>query len=75
MEAAGFIKPVIKFKDLSFNFEDVKKLPPPIIAFNEVGFSYDGDMKNALYKDTSFGIECAPLPLFPLCLLSLQAFH
>ncbi|GAA5912857.1 hypothetical protein JCM6882_009497, partial [Rhodosporidiobolus microsporus] len=57
MEAAGFIKPVIKFKDLSFNFEDVKKLPPPIIAFNDVGFSYDGNMKNALYKDTSFGID------------------
>jgi ATP-binding cassette subfamily F protein 2 len=65
MEAAGFIKPVIKYKDLMFNFEDVRKLPPPIIAFNEVGFSYDGQMKNALYKDLNFGIECAFFPRTP----------
>ncbi|BGP29538.1 ABC transporter ATP-binding protein arb1 [Rhodotorula toruloides] len=57
MEAAGFIKPIMKPKDLHFNFEDVKKLPPPIIAFNDVAFSYDGDMNKALYKDLSFGID------------------
>ncbi|GAA5973719.1 hypothetical protein JCM11641_005097 [Rhodosporidiobolus odoratus] len=57
MEAAGFIKPPMKPKDLHFNFEDVNKLPPPIIAFNEVTFSYDGEIKNALYKDLDFGID------------------
>lgn len=57
MEAAGFIQPVHKPKDLLFNFEDVKKLPPPIIAFSDVSFSYDGKKENALYKDLSFGIE------------------
>ncbi|BGP37263.1 ABC transporter ATP-binding protein arb1 [Rhodotorula kratochvilovae] len=57
MEAAGFIKRPMIPKDLHFNFEDVKKLPPPIIAFNEVAFAYDGDMNHALYKDLSFGID------------------
>ncbi|GAA5875295.1 hypothetical protein JCM1840_001921 [Sporobolomyces johnsonii] len=57
MEAAGFIEPVLSLKPLFFNFEDVKKLPPPIIAFNDVAFSYDGKMENALYKDLSFGID------------------
>ncbi|GAA5845510.1 hypothetical protein JCM3766R1_001547 [Sporobolomyces carnicolor] len=57
MEAAGFIQPVLKPKELSFQFEDVKKLPPPIIAFSDVAFSYDGKKENALYKDLSFGID------------------
>ncbi|GAA5918597.1 hypothetical protein JCM1841_002268 [Sporobolomyces salmonicolor] len=57
MEAAGFIEPVLSLKPLFFNFEEVKKLPPPIIAFNDVAFAYDGKMENALYKDLSFGID------------------
>jgi ATP-binding cassette subfamily F protein 2 len=57
MEAAGFIQPVHKPRELMFNFEEVKKLPPPIIAFSDVAFSYDGKKENALYKDLSFGIE------------------
>ncbi|PWN19174.1 putative iron inhibited ABC transporter 2 [Microstroma glucosiphilum] len=57
MEAAGLIEPVSQPKALRFNFEDVRKLPPPIIAFNDVGFSYSGDKKDFLYKDLSFGID------------------
>ena len=44
-------------KVLRFNFEDVKKLPPPIIAFNDVAFSYSGNAKDYLYKGLSFGID------------------
>ena len=33
MEAAGLVEPVVQPKQLRFNFEDVRKLPPPIIAF------------------------------------------
>jgi ATP-binding cassette subfamily F protein 2 len=58
MEAAGLIKPIYVPKQLRFNFEDVRKLPPPIIAFNDVAFSYSGSEKDFLYKDLSFGIEC-----------------
>lgn len=44
-------------KQLSFNFEDVRKLPPPIIAFDEVAFSYSGKKADYLYQNLSFGIE------------------
>ncbi|CAO1633182.1 unnamed protein product [Sympodiomycopsis kandeliae] len=57
MEAAGLIEPVAIPKQLRFNFEDVRKLPPPIIAFNDVGFSYSGEKKDFLYKDLSFGVD------------------
>lgn len=57
MEAAGLIEPVVQPKTLRFNFEDVRKLPPPIIAFNDVGFSYSGKEEDFLYKDLNFGID------------------
>ncbi|POW20507.1 hypothetical protein PSHT_03457 [Puccinia striiformis] len=57
MEAAGLIQPVLGKKQLRFNFEDVRKLPPPIIAFSDVAFSYSGKKEDYLYKDLSFGIE------------------
>lgn len=40
-----------------FNFEDVRRLPPPIIAFDRVAFSYSGKKEDYLYEKLSFGIE------------------
>ncbi|TIB48018.1 hypothetical protein E3P81_01474 [Wallemia ichthyophaga] len=57
MEAAGLIEPVSQARPLRFNFEDIRKLPPPIIAFNDVAFSYSGKPEDYLYKDLSFGID------------------
>ncbi|KAG6886386.1 hypothetical protein C0995_008246 [Termitomyces sp. Mi166 len=57
MEAAGLIEKVETPRPLRFNFEDIKKLPPPIIAFNSIVFSYSGRKENYLYKNLSFGIE------------------
>lgn len=57
MEAAGLIQPVSKPKMIKFDFESVAKLPPPNIAFSDVAFAYSGDIKDALYKDLSLGIE------------------
>jgi ATP-binding cassette, subfamily F, member 2 len=57
MEAAGLIEKIEIPKQLRFNFEDVSKLPPPILAFNEVAFSYSGRPQDYLYKGLSFGIE------------------
>ena len=51
---------VVENKALHFNFEEVRKLPPPIIAFSDVAFAYSGKMKDALYQDLSFGIEYVP---------------
>ena len=41
------------------------KLPPPIIAFDKVAFSYSGKKEDYLYKNLSFGIEYV-LSFFPL---------
>lgn len=57
MEAAGLIEPVAQPRPLRFNFEDIRKLPPPIIAFNDVAFSYSGKREDFLYQDLSFGID------------------
>ncbi len=58
MEAAGLIEKIEMPKPLRFNFEDIRKLPPPIIAFDEVAFSYSGKKEDYLYEGLSFGIEC-----------------
>ncbi|ORY85768.1 ribosome biogenesis ATPase [Protomyces lactucae-debilis] len=57
MEAAGLIEKVAMEKHITFAFQETSKLPPPIIAFNEVGFSYDGNIAHALYKKLDFGID------------------
>ena len=57
MEAAGLVEKVEIPKPLRFNFEDIRKLPPPIIAFTDVAFSYSGKKEDYLYKKLSFGIE------------------
>ena len=63
MEAAGLIEKIEQVKPLRFNFEDVAKLPPPILAFNDVEFSYSGKPEDYLYKNLSFGIEyVSPVP-------------
>ena len=63
MEAAGLIEKVETARPLRFHFEDVRKLPPPIIAFDEVAFSYSGKKEDYLYQHLSFGIECVCLSL------------
>lgn len=57
MEAAGLIEKVETPRPLRFHFEDIRKLPPPIIAFNDVAFSYSGKSSEYLYEHLSFGIE------------------
>jgi len=57
MEAAGLIEKVETPRPLRFNFTDVTRLPPPIIAFTDVAFSYSGKKEDYLYKKLNFGIE------------------
>jgi ATP-binding cassette subfamily F protein 2 len=64
MEAAGLIEKVEQPRPLRFHFEDIRKLPPPIIAFNEVAFSYSGKPEDFLYQKLSFGIECVLVFVF-----------
>jgi len=57
MEAAGLIEKVEVPKPLNFRFENIRRLPPPILAFDEVAFSYSGKKADYLYEKLSFGIE------------------
>ncbi|EFR00632.1 ATP-binding cassette sub-family F member 2 [Nannizzia gypsea CBS 118893] len=57
MEADGFIQPVIPDKIFTFRFADVEKLPPPVLSFDDVTFSYSGDPKDNLYENLDFGVD------------------
>lgn len=57
MEADGFIQPVIPDKVFTFRFADVDKLPPPVLSFDNVTFSYSGDSKDNLYENLDFGVD------------------
>ena len=57
MEAAGLIEKIEQPRPLRFNFEEIRRLPPPILAFDNVAFSYSGRKEDYLYKKLSFGIE------------------
>ncbi|KAI7778993.1 hypothetical protein LA080_001423 [Diaporthe eres] len=57
MEADGFIQPVIADRVFSFRFADVEKLPPPVLSFDDVTFSYSGDPKDDLYRNIDLGFD------------------
>ncbi|KAH8924915.1 ATP-binding cassette, sub-family F, member 2 [Atractiella rhizophila] len=56
MEAAGLIEPVFVPKPLRFNFDDIRKMPPPIIAFNDIlSFGVDMDSRVAIVGQNGTG--------------------
>ncbi|GAM34941.1 ATPase [Talaromyces pinophilus] len=57
MEADGFIQPVIPDRVFSFRFADVEKLPPPVLAFDDVTFSYSGKPEDTLYEHLDLGVD------------------
>lgn len=57
MEADGFIQPVIPDRVFSFNFAEVEKLPPPVLSFDDVSFSYSGKWEDTLYRNLDFGVD------------------
>lgn len=57
MEADGFIQPVIPDRIFTFRFADVEKLPPPVLSFDDVTFSYSGDPKDDLYRNLDLGFD------------------
>eukprot|EP00798_Chlamydomonas_sp_ICE-L_P025307 gene25307-10960_t len=58
MEADGLTQPVRKERTFQFTFPDCDKLPPPVLPFIDVAFSYSGQKKDYLYKNLNFGIDC-----------------
>jgi ATP-binding cassette subfamily F protein 2 len=57
MEAAGLIEKVETPLPFKFSFTNVDKLPPPVLAFQEVSFAYSGNMKDCLYKNIELGVD------------------
>ncbi|KAL7266844.1 ABC transporter ATP-binding protein arb1 [Rhizina undulata] len=57
MEADGLIEKVVPDRVFSFRFAEVEKLPPPVLSFDEVTFSYSGDSKDNLYENLDLGID------------------
>lgn len=57
MEADGFIQPVVADKVFTFRFADVEKLPPPVLSFDDVTFSYSGNAEDDLYRHLELGFD------------------
>ncbi|ROT35572.1 hypothetical protein SODALDRAFT_337520 [Sodiomyces alkalinus F11] len=57
MEADGFIEPVHQDRVFTFRFAEVSKLPPPVLSFDNVTFSYSGDPKDDLYRNLDLGFD------------------
>lgn len=57
MEADGFIQPVHQDRVFTFRFADVEKLPPPVLSFDDVTFSYSGNKADNLYENLDFGVD------------------
>jgi ATP-binding cassette subfamily F protein 2 len=57
MEAEGFIQPVNPDRVFTFRFADVEKLPPPVLSFDDVTFSYSGKKEDNLYEHLDFGVD------------------
>lgn len=57
MEADGLIQPVVPDKVFTFRFPDVEKLPPPVLAFDNMSFSYSGKDEDNLYEGLDIGID------------------
>ena len=57
MEADGLIQPVVPDKVFTFRFPEVEKLPPPVLAFDNMSFSYSGNPEDNLYENLDIGID------------------
>ncbi|RKO99305.1 hypothetical protein CXG81DRAFT_27931 [Caulochytrium protostelioides] len=57
MEADGLIEKVERPKEFTFEFESAGPLPPPVLSFADMTFSYNGNPKDALYRNLEFGVD------------------
>lgn len=57
MYAAGLTPKVVEDPAFNFRFNDCDRLPPPLIAFRDVSFSYSGEVKDELYRKVSVGVD------------------
>merc|ERR1719446_2047699 len=57
MKEKGLTEKPVPDPKFSFVFPAAEKLPPPVLAFDDMSFSYSGEKKDYLYTKVSFGID------------------
>ena len=58
MIAAGLTEAVIPEVEVSFQFDSCGKLPPPVMAFENVKFHYPNCEEKLIYENVSLGVDC-----------------
>lgn len=58
MIEAGLTEKPVSDPQYAFKFPDSEQLPPPVMAFDEVSFSYSGKEEDYLYRKLNFGVDC-----------------
>jgi len=58
MEAEGLVEKVENRTIFNFKFEDCSKLPPPVLALQDVSFAYSGKKEDYLYTHMDLGVDC-----------------
>merc|ERR1719215_2448533 len=57
MKEAGLTEKPKADPKYEFRFPDSEKLPPPVLAFDNMSFSYSGKKEDYLYQNVSFGVD------------------
>jgi len=57
MVAKGLTPKPVEDQKYHFIFPDSEKLPPPVLAFSDVSFSYSGKKEDHLYEKLEFGVD------------------
>ncbi|KAK7966148.1 uncharacterized protein PG986_000425 [Apiospora aurea] len=57
MIEAGLIEKVVDDREFKFRFADAEKLPPPVLSFDNVTFSYSGKPEDDLYRNVDLGFD------------------
>jgi len=57
MEEKGLTDVVLLDRSFTFEFMECGKLPPPVLTFNHVYFTYSGQEKEEIYRDIDFGVD------------------
>jgi len=57
MKEAGLTEKPIPDRTYDFKFPDSEKISPPVLAFNNVSFSYSGKKEDHLYEKLELGVD------------------
>ena len=58
MVEAGLTERPVEDPKFRFQFPNSAKIPPPVLAFQNVSFAYSGKKEDYLYTGLEFGIDC-----------------